>query len=157
MRIGFTMPQYGPIANRPAALVRFAAEAERLVAGFGVSWSPDEFEAVGVPFSERGRRLDEILDVLEKAWTQDVVAHDSPLWRVPPSRIDHKPAKRPPIQLGGFTPAVAAHRPGRGRLVGRWHPAGPADGGVPRAAADREPPRRRRPATIRRRSRSCCG
>jgi probable F420-dependent oxidoreductase len=210
MRIGFTMPQYGPVANRPADLVRFAAEAERLgadalwvgdrllsplepkvgygiagpgpfpeqfatvldpftaltlaatatsrvrlgtnvlnapfyspmllartltsidrasdgrlVAGFGAGWSPDEFEAVGVPFTERGRRLDEILDVLEKAWTHDVVQHDGPLWRVPPSRIDHKPAKRPPIQLGGFAPAALRRI---GRRADGWLTAGALPG-----------------------------
>ncbi|GAA3435798.1 TIGR03619 family F420-dependent LLM class oxidoreductase [Kutzneria kofuensis] len=206
MRIGFTLPQYGPVANRPADLVRFAAEAERLgadslwvgdrllsplepkigyglsgpgpfppefasvfdpftaltlaasvtsrvrlgtnvlnapfysplplartltsidrasdgrlVAGFGVGWSPDEFEAVGVPFAERGRRLDEILDVVEAAWTRDVVEHDSPLWNVPPSRIDHKPARRPPIQLGGFAPAALKRI---GRRADGWLAAG---------------------------------
>lgn len=39
MRIGFTMPQYGPVANRPAELVRFAAEAERL--GADALWVGD--------------------------------------------------------------------------------------------------------------------
>ncbi|EWM16675.1 F420-dependent oxidoreductase [Kutzneria sp. 744] len=39
MRIGFTMPQNGPVANRPAELVRFAAEAERL--GADALWVGD--------------------------------------------------------------------------------------------------------------------
>lgn len=100
-----------------------------------MGWSPDEYEAAGVPFAERGRRLDEILDVLEKAWTADVVEHDSPLWRVPPSRIDHKPAKRPPIQLGGFAPAALKRI---GRRADGWPTAGALPNGL--KAENLEPP-----------------
>nr|WP_232241152.1 LLM class flavin-dependent oxidoreductase [Kutzneria sp. 744] len=126
------------------------------MAGFGVGWSPDEYEAAGVPFAERGRRLDEILDVLEKAWTADVVEHDSPLWRVPPSRIDHKPAKRPPIQLGGFAPAALKRI---GRRADGWLTAGALPNGL--KAENLEPPlaaiRRaaEEAAATRRRSRWC--
>jgi alkanesulfonate monooxygenase SsuD/methylene tetrahydromethanopterin reductase-like flavin-dependent oxidoreductase (luciferase family) len=37
----------------------------RLDVGLGVGWSLDEFEAVGVPMRDRGRRAEEALQVLE--------------------------------------------------------------------------------------------
>lgn len=40
----------------------------RLVVQPTVSWSRDEYDALGVPFDRRGRILDEQLEVLELAW-----------------------------------------------------------------------------------------
>jgi probable F420-dependent oxidoreductase len=45
----------------------------RLVVQPGVSWSRDEYAALGVPFSKRGRILDEQLRILERVW------HESPM------------------------------------------------------------------------------
>ena len=44
----------------------------RLVVQPGVSWSRDEYAALGVPFARRGRILDEQLRILEQLW------HESP-------------------------------------------------------------------------------
>jgi len=48
----------------------------RLVVLPTVSWSQDEYAALGVPFSERGRILDEQLEVLAKAWGPYPFRHD---------------------------------------------------------------------------------
>jgi probable F420-dependent oxidoreductase len=78
----------------------------RLEAGFGLGWLRDEFTAAGVPWHERGARFDETLDVLEKIWAGDVVAHEGRFFSVPRSTILPKPVQRPrpPILLGAFTP-----------------------------------------------------
>ncbi|MBF6172205.1 TIGR03619 family F420-dependent LLM class oxidoreductase [Nocardia blacklockiae] len=77
----------------------------RLLPGFGIGWSPDEFRAAGAPFAGRGAQLDELLDVLDALWTTNPVEHRGERWSVPPSWIDLKPAQqpRPPIYLGAFT------------------------------------------------------
>ncbi|MFI9504031.1 TIGR03619 family F420-dependent LLM class oxidoreductase [Nocardia sp. NPDC052566] len=82
--------------------------AGRLDVGLGLGWSPDEYEAVGVPWRGRGARLEETLDILESAWTDEAIEHRGALWTVPRARIDLKPAQhpRPPILLGGFVPAT---------------------------------------------------
>jgi probable F420-dependent oxidoreductase len=41
----------------------------RIVVGAGAGWLAEEFDAVGVPFSTRGRRLDEWIDILQDTWT----------------------------------------------------------------------------------------
>ncbi|MBP2478789.1 alkanesulfonate monooxygenase SsuD/methylene tetrahydromethanopterin reductase-like flavin-dependent oxidoreductase (luciferase family) [Crossiella equi] len=71
-----------------------------------MGWSPDEFEAVGVPMSERGARFDETLDVLDKLWTGDRVAHEGSCWRIPETRAELRPVRGPPLCLTGFTPAA---------------------------------------------------
>ncbi|OZM74831.1 LLM class F420-dependent oxidoreductase [Amycolatopsis antarctica] len=77
----------------------------RLEVGLGLSWLRDEYTAAGVPWAERGRRLDELLDVLTAMWTSNPVSHDGPHWRIPESTVDLRPAQspRPPLLLGGFT------------------------------------------------------
>ncbi len=47
----------------------------RLVVQPTVSWSRDEYAALGVPFDQRGRILDEQLEILEKLWRGSPVSH----------------------------------------------------------------------------------
>ncbi|MGZ3144469.1 TIGR03619 family F420-dependent LLM class oxidoreductase [Lentzea chajnantorensis] len=77
----------------------------RLVPGLGIGWSPEEFEAVNVPMSERGTRLDETLDVLEQLWTADPAEYRGRHWTLPATRAALKPVRRPPIYLAAFAPA----------------------------------------------------
>jgi len=88
----------------------------RLELGLGTSWMRDEYEAAGVPWTERGARLDEMLDVFEQLWTRSEVEHRGRFWEIPPSRVDLRPAQAggPPVLLGGFTPAAMARVGTRG-------------------------------------------
>jgi alkanesulfonate monooxygenase SsuD/methylene tetrahydromethanopterin reductase-like flavin-dependent oxidoreductase (luciferase family) len=41
----------------------------RLTLGLGVGWREDDYEASGIPYSERGRKLDEMLVEIERVWS----------------------------------------------------------------------------------------
>ncbi len=75
----------------------------RLVVLPTVSWSRDEYAALGVPFGERGRILDEQLEVLVKAWGPYPISHDGP--RFPFTDIWLEPGAftraGPPLWFGG--------------------------------------------------------
>ena len=95
----------------------------RLDIGFGVGWSPDEFEAVGVPMQNRGRRAEEALQVIETIWHDNPVEFEGRYFRVPESFFDLKPVQkpRPPVYMGAYTPATmdrVAH------LADGWLPTG---------------------------------
>ena len=97
--------------------------AGRLDVGLGLGWSADEYQAVGVPWSGRGARLEETLDILEKLWGDEPsVRHDGTLWTVPESVVAPKPVQRPrpPLLLGGFSRAALERvgRRGDGWLAG---------------------------------------
>jgi probable F420-dependent oxidoreductase len=97
----------------PAVLVRSLTSIDvlsggRLIPGFGTGWSPEEFQAVGVPMTERGERMDEFLDVLEALWTQNPAEHHGKHWDIAATYADLKPVRRPrpPVYLGGYAPAA---------------------------------------------------
>lgn len=97
----------------PAVLARSLTSIDvvsggRLVPGFGVGWSPEEYLAVGVPVAQRGARLDECLDALDAYWSDNPVEYHGTHWTVPATYAELKPVQRPrpPIYLGGYSPAA---------------------------------------------------
>ena len=78
----------------------------RSIAGFGIGWSKDEYQASNIPFQNRGKRADEFIQVLKRIWTDDVVEFKGKYYSIPASKIGPKPIQKPhlPIYLGGFSP-----------------------------------------------------
>jgi probable F420-dependent oxidoreductase len=97
--------------HNPVVLARRFATLDvlsggRVIAGFGLGWSKDEFDASGIPFRHRGTRADEYLQVLKRIWTDDVAEFRGQFYNIPASKIGPKPVQKPhpPILLGGFSP-----------------------------------------------------
>lgn len=102
------MPYYSPILLAKQLATLDLVSAGRLHVGLGLGWSEDEYDAVGVPFKQRGKRADEFLRCLKAIWTQDVVEFRGEFYQVPKSKVEPKPLQKPhpPITLGGYAPAV---------------------------------------------------
>jgi probable F420-dependent oxidoreductase len=99
------------LLHNPVVLARRFATLDvlsggRVIAGFGLGWSKDEFDVSGIPFRHRGARADEYLQVLKRIWTDDVVEYRGQFYNIPASKIGPKPVQKPhpPILLGGFSP-----------------------------------------------------
>jgi probable F420-dependent oxidoreductase len=95
----------------------------RLDVGLGGGWSPDEFEAVGVPMRGRGQRAEEALRVVEAIWRDNPVEFEGGYFRVPESVFDLKPVQkpRPPIYMAAYTRATMDRV---ARMADGWIPAG---------------------------------
>ncbi|MCA1847156.1 MAG: TIGR03619 family F420-dependent LLM class oxidoreductase, partial [Actinobacteria bacterium] len=80
----------------------------RLDVGLSLGWSEDEYEAFGVPFKERGARLDEYIRCLQALWADDPVEFSGRFYSVPRSLVLPKPRQRPrpPILIGGYAAAT---------------------------------------------------
>jgi probable F420-dependent oxidoreductase len=78
----------------------------RTIAGFGIGWSKDEYQASNIPFNNKGKRADEYLQILKKVWKDDTVEFRGQYYSIPASKIGPKPLQKPhiPIYLGGFSP-----------------------------------------------------
>lgn len=97
--------------HNPVTLARRFATLDalsdgRVIAGLGIGWSKDEYDAAGISFKEKGARADEYLQLLRIIWTEDVVEFKGQFYNIPASKIGPKPVQkpRPPILLGAFSP-----------------------------------------------------
>ena len=75
----------------------------RLIMGVGVGWMEEEFEALGVSFSDRGRMVDEQLEILARLWTEEHVSFEGKFYRFHDLAFYPKPVQKPriPIWIGG--------------------------------------------------------
>ena len=73
----------------------------RMIAGMGTGWSTDEFQATGATRADRGRLLDETLDVFDAVWGPDPVTFRSPRVVIDNASVLPKPATKIPVMLGG--------------------------------------------------------
>ena len=102
------LPWYNPVLLARRLTTLDILSAGRLRIGFGIGWSPDEYEAAGVTWEERGKRADESIKVLKKIWTTDPVEFQGKYYRIPKSVIGPKPVQKPhpPIYMAAFTPSA---------------------------------------------------
>ena len=94
--------------RHPLLIARMAANLNdlsggRLVLGVGVGWAVQEFDALGVPFRQRGKLTDDYLQLVRAAWENDQ---------------DYR-AGRIPIWVGGNSEAGLRRAV---RLGDAWHP-----------------------------------
>jgi probable F420-dependent oxidoreductase len=80
----------------------------RLVLGVAAGWYAREFDAVGVPFKQRGRIFERNLEILMKLWTQDRVTLKVDEFNLREAVMVPRPVQRPrpPILVGGYVDAV---------------------------------------------------
>ncbi|HEY3721857.1 MAG TPA: LLM class F420-dependent oxidoreductase [Acidimicrobiia bacterium] len=117
------------LPQRQTALVaKQAAEVDLLTGGrfrlgVGLGWNPVEYEALGQDFSNRGRRLDEQVELMRALWTERAVTHDGAYETVTGAGIAPLPLQRPiPVWIGAVAdPALRRV----GRLADGWFPQVP--------------------------------
>src|SRR5213079_93560 len=80
----------------------------RLILGVGVGWLEPEFAALGVPFHERGRRMDEGIAMMRAVWSEDPVIFEAKYIPavIDGMRMQPKPERPIPIWIGGTSEAA---------------------------------------------------
>ena len=94
----------------------------RVILGVAAGWLEAEFDALGIPFHERGARTDEAITMLRKFWTTDHITESFPVHEstLVSMRTLPQPARHVPLWVGGH--ADVALR--RALAVGDgWHGA----------------------------------
>lgn len=97
----------------------------RTICGLGVGWRDEEFRAFGIETTTRVRRLREVVDVLRLAWTEERFSYDGRYFSYDDVAVTPKPARVPPLLIGGFADAAIrrAGRIGDGYISSRAEPA----------------------------------
>ena len=80
----------------------------RVEFGIGASWLQAEWEAMGLDFTTRGRRVDETIAVCQRLWSEEVVEHHGEFFDFGPVMFEPKPTHKPwpSLHIGGDGPAA---------------------------------------------------
>ncbi len=122
----YILPLRHPFITARSVVTLDRISGGRVTLGVGVGWLEEEFAAAGASFHDRGKRTDEIMVLLRRLWTEDVIESTSGSYRFGPVRFEPKPLQKPtiPIAVGGHSrPALRR----AGRLGDGWVAAGGVD------------------------------
>jgi probable F420-dependent oxidoreductase len=78
----------------------------RLIFGVGVGYVEQEFRALNVSFARRGARIEDSIAAIEAIWTQEHPAFAGATFSFDGVQAHPRPARRPPLVMGGYAPAV---------------------------------------------------
>lgn len=88
----------------------------RVIVGVGAGHVPEEFEMEGVAFAARGARLDEAIDGISAALTDEYPLLAGPAWPATDLAVSPRPVQkpRPPIWVGGSSMPALRRAAARG-------------------------------------------
>lgn len=95
----------------------------RVILGVGAGAMAEEFEALGVPFRQRGALTNECMAIMKELWTKADPRYRSERWNLAGFKFAPKPLQQPSIRLwvGGSSPGALR----RAATIGDgWHPTG---------------------------------
>ena len=97
------LPQRDPVVLAKELASVDVLSKGRLLFGLGVGYVPGEFEALGIPFEERGARTTEHINVLKTLWTEEQPSFDGKFTQFSGIQSRPQPTQKPhpPIIVGG--------------------------------------------------------
>lgn len=98
----YILPLRHPLAIARMTVTLQTLAGGRFMLGAGAGWLREEFDALSVPFDERGPRFDETLAILRAAWAGGELSHDGSCYRFDSVLVTPDPI-RIPLVLGGNT------------------------------------------------------
>jgi probable F420-dependent oxidoreductase len=93
------------LVAKQASSIAFLSD-NRLGLGVGLSPWPEDFEALGVPWKRRGKRMDECIDILRGLTTGEFFGYDGEFYSFPPLKQSPAPTEPIPILVGGHSDAA---------------------------------------------------
>lgn len=100
----FVLAMRNPFLAAKAIATAAVLSKGRVTLTLGVGWSNVEYELMGQDFRTRGRRTDEMIEVLRKLWTGEMVSHEGRDYRFDRLEMSPAPPSRIPVWIGGISP-----------------------------------------------------
>ena len=101
------VPEHQPAVLAKSAATLDALAGGRLLLGIGVGELPEEYTAVGMEFTNRGRRMDESIEAMRALWTEEVASYHGRFVDFESVRCDPSPPRGTiPLHVGGSSPAA---------------------------------------------------
>lgn len=97
----FVLPLRHPleVAKSMASVSQLAGG--RTALGVGVGWMKEEFDQLGKDFRTRGKRTDEMIEVMRKVWEGGDVEHHGQFFDFDPLSMSPTPIEPIPVWIGG--------------------------------------------------------
>ncbi|MGV1086818.1 MAG: TIGR03619 family F420-dependent LLM class oxidoreductase [Mycobacterium sp.] len=115
-RLKFVTTVYIPAMRDPYSAAKAVGTAAvlsggRVELGIGVGWCEEEFDLLGQPFGKRGKRTDEMIELMKELWKPGWTEFDGEFYQTP--RLEMTPTP-PPIPIyGGGLSDIALRRAAR--------------------------------------------
>ena len=106
--VGFcvmVLPFRNPVLNANMVTTLDVLSGGRVIFGAGVGWMPEEFEAIGASYPDRGAQTDEHIEMFKALCADGVAEYHGDHFRVSDMTFFPKPLQKPhpPVWIGGRT------------------------------------------------------
>lgn len=113
VRLGFGVflsPLWHPLVLAEELATLDCLSGGRLTVGVGAGYRQVEFDALGIEYDSRHRRLVEGIELMRSLWAGEAVSYDGPFGRVNDARLSLRPVQDvgPPVWIGAFGPKAIA-------------------------------------------------
>lgn len=125
-RIHFTTAVIKLAVRQPVVVAKMLSSLavisnNRVSVGLGLSPWEEDFQATQIPWAKRGKRMDEMIDIINGLMSGEYFSYDGELITVPEIKLCPAPTQRVPLLLGGHSPAALKRA---ARLGDGWVAAG---------------------------------
>jgi probable F420-dependent oxidoreductase len=102
----FVLPMRNPFLVAKSISTAAIISNNRVIPGFGMGWSKDEFGLMQQDFHTRGKRADEMIEIMRKLWTGEWVEHHGQHYQFDRLEMNPAPTAPIPIWIGGISKAA---------------------------------------------------
>ena len=102
----FVLPSRDPFVVAKAVGTVGVLSGNRVSVGVGVGWMKEEYDVQQQDFGNRGRRMEEMVQILRQLWTGEMTSFDGEFYQFPTLQMSPMPTEVPPVYLGGYADKV---------------------------------------------------
>lgn len=102
----FVLPMRNPYLVAKSISTAAIVSNNRVIPAIGVGWSKDEFELMQQDFHTRGKRADEMIEVMRLLWSGEMVSYQGQHYQFDPLEMNPAPSEYIPIWVGGISKAA---------------------------------------------------
>ena len=102
----YILPLRDPLSAAKALSTAAVLSNDRVTLGVGVGWQKAEFEMTGQDFHTRGKRTDEMLEIIPGLLSGEMTEFHGEYYDIPPVKMSPGTSRPLPIMIGGYAPAA---------------------------------------------------